>query len=775
MTLRLFAKSWDFPSISMPESVFLDRHLRDVFICAKAIASTTGDDQLRCFGLNPDNYRERFERILLVSAACHDIGKANSHFQTMLSQRRSNSPLRERQAVRHEWVTWFLLCQKEITTWIKNKLDSEFAEIDWQLVLWSVTGHHPAYGRSIPTERANSSRDEIEVFQSHPDFQSCLAVVAEAIGETRCPFDLRSQNYSAESDILSAIRESCADSIIKWRVWRKDPSIVGLLAATKNSLVAADVAGSAIPIPQEDSQSDIDSWHATIVDKLSQVPSESDLEKLISDRLNQDGKTHGLRPFQARVADDASDVTLVTAGCGSGKTLAAYHWARKHCPGKRLYMCYPTTGTATEGFRDYLFDQDDHKPKLGAALFHGRSSIDQRVILNAVGDDSDEFDNFARIRSLQAWGASIVSCTADTVLGIIHNHRRAIYSWPGICNAALVFDEIHSYDDSMFGSLLSLLKNMPGFPVLLMTASLPANRIELLRSTLRLRGRSLAEIDGPEELESLKRYSREFCSDDQIEKRVREEISRNGKILWVSNTVNRTIASYRRCNGLCGSNTVYHSRYRYLDRVQRHKEVIESFRTPGPSIAWTSQVAEMSLDLSATLLVTDLAPIPAMIQRLGRLNRRARNACDPTCSFIVLEPTNECGKTLALPYTIEQLTEARNWLAKLPSVISQQDLVFAWESMHSTDNRIIDSSSSWIDCGIERNVKEIRDASPGINVIRTEDVDDVIKGRKSILEVAIPMNQPRGMTVTSREQVQGAMVVDDSELSYSKIFGAEWK
>ncbi|MFM2216674.1 MAG: hypothetical protein RL240_992, partial [Planctomycetota bacterium] len=635
MTTRLFAKSWDFQNRAMPENVFLDRHLRDVFICAKAIASATGDKQLLCFGLNPDDYRERFERILLVSAACHDLGKANSHFQAMLSLRKSNSLLRARQAVRHEWVTWFLLCQKEMTSWIKSKLDKKFSEVDWHLVLWSVTGHHPAYGRSIPHERAHGSSDEIELYQSHADFQSCLSVVAESIGETQCPVNLSSQIYSAESDILSAIRESYADSALQWRRWRKDTSIAGLLAAAKNSLVAADVAGSAIPIPQDDAErSDIDSWHAVIIDRLSQVPSESDLDALIADRLTLDGKTYGLRPFQIRVAKDASDVTLVTAGCGSGKTLAAYNWARVHCPGKRLYMCYPTTGTATEGFRDYLFDQDDHKPKLGAALFHGRSSIDQRIILNVAGDESDEFDSFARIRSLQSWGTSIVSCTADTVLGIIHNHRRAIYSWPGICNAALVFDEIHSYDDSMFGTLLSLLKNMPGIPVLLMTASLPKNRIELIRSTLHHCGRGLAEIDGPDELESLKRYTRETCSEDQIVKRVEEEISRNGKILWVSNTVNRTIESYRRCNSLCGSNTVYHSRYRYLDRVQRHKEVIDSFRTPGPSIAWTSQVAEMSLDLSATLLVTDLAPIPALIQRLGRLNRRARNVGDPISSFV---------------------------------------------------------------------------------------------------------------------------------------------
>ena len=33
-----------------------------------------------------------------------------------------------------------------------------------------------------------------------------------------------------------------------------------------------------------------------------------------------------------------------------------------------------------------------------------------------------------------------------------------------------------------------------------------------------------------------------------------------------------------------------------------------------PGFAATTQVAEMSLDLSADLLVTDLAPIPALIQ-----------------------------------------------------------------------------------------------------------------------------------------------------------------
>lgn len=775
MNSRLFAKSWDFPNIQMPDSVYLDRHLRDVLLCARAIAATTQDAQLRCFGLDPIHYRDRFRKILFISAVCHDLGKASSHFQAMLSQRNGNAPSAIRQAVRHEWITWFLLCQKEMMTWIKTNLDHDYSDIDWNLILWSVTGHHPAYGRSIPRERSNGSCDAIDIYLSHPDYQSCLDLIAEVLGETACPLSLCSQTYSAERDVLDSIREFSADSRLRWIEWRKDPSIVGLLAAAKNSLVAADVAGSAVPHPSEDSLTNIELWQRTIVEKLSLAPSDHQLESLVGERLIRDGNQFSLRPFQTRVAEEASDVTLVTAGCGSGKTLAAYHWARMHCPGKRLYFCYPTTGTATEGFRDYLFDSDEHVPKAGVGLFHGRSQVDQRIILETREDDSDQQDSFARIRSLQSWGVPIVSCTVDTVLGIIHNQRRAIYSWPSLCNAALVFDEIHSYDDSMFGALLAMLKKMPGIPVLLMTASLPSSRLAILRKLMKNHSRELSEIQGPEELESLKRYSFEVCDEDCIVERIQSELRHNGKILWVSNTVNRAIAAYRRCLGLTESKIVYHSRFRYLDRVRRHKEVIDSFRSPGSSIAWTSQVAEMSLDLSATLLVTDLAPIPALIQRLGRLNRRACSDKDPIRPFVVIEPKDDQGKILPLPYTTKQLADARDWISKLPPAISQIDLVSTWEAMNCAGSEIIDSSSSWIDGGLERDVKEIRDATPSINVIRTADVEDVINGRKSILEVAIPMNQPRGITMGGRKHIKGAMVVEEDELRYSETLGAEWK
>src|SRR5207253_2500890 len=104
-----------------------------------------------------------------------------------------------------------------------------------------------------------------------------------------------------------------------------------------------------------------------------------------------------------------------------------------------------------------------------------------------------------------------------------------------------------------------------------------------------------------------------------------------------------------------------------------HACVIELFdprRNPGAALAVCTQVAEMSLDLSATMLVTDRAPVPALIQRLGRLNRRARPAPEgepppPPMPFLVVEPCDREGKLSMAPYTPEEIAPAGPWLDAL--------------------------------------------------------------------------------------------------------------
>ena len=60
-----------------------------------------------------------------------------------------------------------------------------------------------------------------------------------------------------------------------------------------------------------------------------------------------------------------------SAQTGTGKTAAAYLWAARHADGKKLFFCYPTTGTATEGFLGYV-----HETKVEAKLIHSRAMVD---------------------------------------------------------------------------------------------------------------------------------------------------------------------------------------------------------------------------------------------------------------------------------------------------------------------------------------------------------------------------------------------------------------
>ena len=109
-------------------------------------------------------------------------------------------------------------------------------------------------------------------------------------------------------------------------------------------------------------------------------------------------------------------------------------------------------------------------------------------------------------------------------------------------------------------------------------------------------------------------------------------------MLWVCNTIGRVMNTADQLVDL--NPLIYHSRFKYEDRVKRHKAVVDAF-TPehkGRALAVCSQVAEMSLDLKGcTLLITDRATVPALIQRLGRLNRQADKG-SKTRPFVVIEP-----------------------------------------------------------------------------------------------------------------------------------------
>lgn len=754
----LWAKSKRPDELELP-SMRLLGHLTDVSKASIRVLDATADDQLRALGLDPNRYRERLRRCVVLAAAIHDLGKANDHFQPMV--RGCRDVRQNPQGLRHEWVT--ILVLRELRPWLLAAVEG--SDVDFAVVEWAVAGHHPAFHHQSPPRLCPAGAGaEIRVLADHGEFGPILEWLGQTFSLAGNPPAIRSRPWplTGADNVFHTLTSWAKEARLAWEEQRKaDPGFARFVAAVKNTLVAADVGGSALPkaVPDELKRWD---W---ITDSFAKVPRPGELQAVVDERSRSFGYRDEERErFQGAVATSTDRVTFVRAGCGTGKTLAAYLWARDRHPGSRLYFCYPTTGTATEGFRDYL-----HEPDVNADLFHSRRDVDFEIILTTGPDAKDaDKDEAIRVESLDAWATPIVACTVDTVLGLVQNNRRGLYGWPALAGAAFVFDEIHAYDDRLFGALLRFLRDVPGAPALLMTASLPAARREALANTIRAaHGIEMRPIAGPEGLETLPRYNKLEAANNEPLPAVRETLAADGKVLWVCNTVGRVMDAARDAADL--DPLIYHSRFKYVDRVERHKKVIGAFKGDGPALAICSQVAEMSLDLSADLLVTDLATVPAVIQRLGRLNRRAMKRSDPTKPLIVIEPENH------LPYTATDLEACRAWLGKLPPAgISQRQLADAWED--SADNPPDLVPSAWLDGGPATTVSELREPSPGISVLMQEDVPRVQADRRSLGKYVLPMPPPpRGLEWRNWGKERGVPIAEPGTIDYHEERGAEWR
>ena len=736
---RLLAKSSQTPDTPRGAET-LSGHTANVMAAAQTLLDETADAQLSATGLPGTVWKERFYRAVLLATFCHDLGKANDQFQSMVRQDR-----KQKQAIRHEALSLLIIQETPLRGWLSAILEKPE---DLSFLLWAAAGHH----RKFPSdEPAAGTGSRLSLFLEHADFQRTLSVGVKWLGlELEASPALTNLTWrligptSPHQRLIQARKKAAAF----WDSCSDDKR--RFLAAVKACLIAADVAGSALPKEGEK----ISGW---IRKALSQKPTSDQLQKIIDERL----QGMPLRPFQEALGKTTTRVVLAQAGCGSGKTLGAYVWAAQKAPGKRLFFSYPTTGTATEGFRDYLID-----PTLHTQLVHSRAAVDLELL--GVDDEGEQVNPLA---ALEVWSTSITSCTVDTVLGLTQNQRRGLYAWPAFVDAAFVFDEIHAYDERLFSSLLRFLLNCRGVPCLLMTASLPQSRLNALKEVLSSIGESLETIAGPTDLETLPRYQRLIADDPWGV--VEQSFGDNEKILWVANTVGRALSLADEASARGFQPLVYHSRFRYEDRVRQHGRIISAFRQGGPVLAIATQVAEMSLDLSADLLVTDLAPVPALIQRLGRLNRRStpKNPKPPK-PFLIIEPDTPA------PYKSQEQPDpfaaTRLWLEHLGmGPISQGDLAQTWAHLDE-ERQQGPLESAWIDGGFETTPRHLREPTPGLTILLREDASAVERGEMDPVRVRIPMTRPNWLEWKKWPQVVFAKVPPPECISYDSERGARW-
>lgn len=711
---RLLAKSYNHKEHcdAPPDYALLLQHSRDVATACKSLAQAIGKIALDNCGLATELI-ERLSLALIANGWIQDLGKGNSHFQAMVT-----SPTSIKQLIRHEAISGLLIWQDErLRKWLSPTSEVLVAAV------WGAIGHHRKFHEQTKPEQVPA----LTVYVKHDDFAAILQEMSKDLKLDPPPkFEkdiviARTRKETCDLPALESLHD-LQDEFTNLEAEFADDQSRRLLALIKALGIAADVAASAVA--KQGKSAKKYSLSRYVEENLVEIGLTTvDLTQLINkwawDRSECDRALHDEnelppdvtpRQFQNDVAASKSFLTLAQAGCGSGKSLAAYMWAREWCQkltaeGRanfRLFFCLPTTGTTTEHFKDYALESGISPSLL--SLTHSRSSVDLKAMAATVPQEEAEEDETDtakaaqaalnaeqdKIESLALWSTPLVVTTADTVLGLMSNARRSVYSFPAIMSGAIVFDEIHAFDEQMFGHLLIFLKNFPRLPVLLMTASLPEERL----SALKMVREDLNPIPGPPEFEMLERYVlNASATDEEMWEMVSDCVARGEKILWVRNRVDWANEIYHECRRRFPDVAVniYHSRFRYKDRSVRHRRVIDRFKRTGKrkgeaTILVATQVAEMSLDLSADLLVSDIAPVPALIQRMGRLNRKAKpNPDDPPPSKpSLIRPLPQEKGDVFLPYKQDEIETTKNWIAALNSLskpLSQRDLSEAFFSL----------------------------------------------------------------------------------------------
>ncbi|CAN5385859.1 CRISPR-associated helicase/endonuclease Cas3 [soil metagenome] len=683
MKKPLLAKSYNSKKYSAkpPKYALLTQHSRDVAEACETLADIVGEIGLEVFGLE-NNLLEQLKIELKANGWLQDLGKVSSHFQEMVGGKFDTTQL-----LRHETISGLLAYKEDLPFrgWLSNK----FSEKSLLTIVWAAMGHHRKFSKS--TQPNDTLRLTVDI--SHPEFISIIQEMGRDLGlDGSLVLEKEevtiTKNHRDKGDInaqrdLRDLQDLFDEKIDLF----SDESDKRYLALVKGLGIASDVAASAVAKKEIADYSLPD----FIKENFKYGLNEADFLPIIGDKTPYN--------FQKKVSEAEGYLTFAQAGCGSGKSLAAYLWAKNWCQryskkGRnnfRLFFCLPTTGTTTEHFKEYALESGVPPEMLN--LTHSRSKVDLNTIAKTAPQEeiSEKSKNSAeevlraeqdKIESLALWSTPLVVSTTDTVLGLMSNARKPIYSLPSILCGAVVFDEIHAFDDQLFGHLLVFLKNFPKLPILLMTASFPEKRLEAIKK-VRPDFTDKDCFNGDKIFAELERYKiRQVTDEEEIWREIGKCVENGGKVLWVRNQVDWANQAYFDCrtNYPQIDVNVYHSRLKYKHRSERHRRVIDNFQKSDlPVILVATQVAEMSLDLSADLLITDVAPISSLIQRMGRLNRKlhemAKDEREAKSALVYILPEN---KYDSKPYELDELQIAKEWISQLKKdygeSLSQQNL-----------------------------------------------------------------------------------------------------
>ncbi len=368
------------------------------------------------------------------------------------------------------------------------------------------------------------------------------------------------------------------------------------------------------------------------------------------------------RPLQLAIDTIPVDIlhqpilAIIEAPTGEGKTeaaLALAHRLAQHTGDDEFYCALPTTATSNQM---YLRIQQYLVENLGLAtgvnLVHGQAFlVKDDLEFKPMGDieSGDALAWFSPKKKalLAPFAVGTVDQAELAALNVKHNALRLI----GLAGKVVILDEVHAYDTYMTTIIEQMLcwLSALGSSVILLSATLPlTKRNALLKAygvgfddttaqsdaypSLWVGGEVGVYHTEPRAYQPQKIFNLQMLHIPHTDPRQKAEwllakIAAGGNVCWICNTVARAQKLAQAVQELDKDVECYllHSLFPLDDRSQLEKKIRDKYgpdkERPHRSIVIGTQVLEQSLDLDFDLMVSDLAPIDLLLQRMGRLHR----------------------------------------------------------------------------------------------------------------------------------------------------------
>jgi CRISPR-associated endonuclease/helicase Cas3 len=567
-------------------------------------------------------FSDEFWNYLERAAFIHDFGKASDGFQAYI-KRFIKGETRDKDVALDE-----LIPHSALSVVLSNWFDWEMDDRWRQIILSSIFFHHDRsklYNiqtagniEKIPSNTLEALKNEFNGFD--PEFTQFIA------GELK-NINYRYLNFLIAPDIVY-IKQSNRHLSTTEVDLRKYIFFKGFLHRADHYasfLEKGDEDVSRIEI----APLDISKVEENVLAEINK--SIADERKLQKEQLWQfDKLTGGIQ---------AGQNIILIGSTGIGKTEFAFLWGA----GRKMFFTLPMRTMTNEIFKRAreIFGES-------VGLLHSSAAavLSQSTSKSLETETSDIEFNIGLSRNLSY---PVIVCTGDQILNVSLKYPTYEKIMSTLGYSSLIIDEIQAYSPETSAIIVKTIEDTVhlGGNFLLMTATLPDYIKEEIKSRTKVDEADIFQVyskRGVQDIEKHKLHLVETVdseNEDKLESSILEEVKKitldnpGKRILVTINTVKKSQGIFKRLIEdtaflskasirkedimLLHSRFIVKHRESKVDIITYRREIVKN--PPDIKILITTQIIEASVNIDYDILISELAPLDSLIQRMGRVNR----------------------------------------------------------------------------------------------------------------------------------------------------------